>query len=54
MVTQFERDYGHDPALAERMVHDFFKAPEQRIEAQEFLDSLNSGEDKIGDPSDQK
>jgi len=42
VTTQFERDFGHDPELAARMVKDVFKAPEQRAEAQEFLDSLNS------------
>jgi hypothetical protein len=40
MPTQFELDYGHDPKLAKRIVNDIFKAPEQRKEAQEFLDSL--------------
>lgn len=40
VTTQFERDFGHDPELAARMVKDVFKAPEQRAEAQEFLDSL--------------
>ena len=40
MPTQFELDYGHDVRLAKSMVQDMFKAPEQREEAQEFLDSL--------------
>lgn len=36
----FELDYGYDPELAKQMINDPFKAPEQRKEAQEFLDSL--------------
>jgi len=42
MTTQFELDYGHDVALARKMVDDPFKAPEQRQEAKEFLESLIS------------
>jgi hypothetical protein len=44
--TQFEQDFGHDSELARRMVKDPFKAPEQRQEAQDFLDSLPTEDEK--------
>lgn len=47
MLTQFELDFGYDPRLAMNMVNDPFKAPEQRSEAQEFLDSLNTKANEI-------
>lgn len=38
--TVFERDFGYDIELAERMLDDAYKAPEQRAQAREFLTAV--------------